>query len=466
MLNEITEKRISDLNTICDELPRTVSENGWDDHARGLVRDLQYLAIVLGDERTDGNEIMSEILSGASKPAIEEPEKPEKPVCAVGVYIVKDGKILAGTRITPKGFNKICGPGGLIEAGESPQDAAIREAVEEFGVEPLELAYFGKGTKGENGIEPDLFLCIKFNGEPKCDEVEMTKPEWRTILDYAKKPDDLYNPFRDGIARLISAMRGNRETAMDDAKSKDMDWITIKGTHVPLDQEGDLSGDVGDKIKSSQAKAARQTESTGEAMKPATTDYEYSEGDSEQDWERKNIGKLKPIAKQGGRQAIDSEWRKFRMEKTTEDIHEISEKEADAVVYDHVSQSVYDGWYRGAGSGYKPKLVDYMLSSKEMRNAGLSLAYENYKNCTDSPLPFEEFLTTPITMYRGEHGQLHTRDDVFDSYSFDRKIAAKFAGKYGKITEAKIRPIDTYGSMRAVGNEAEIWVPREIAPRR
>ena len=31
------------------------------------------------------------------------------------------------------------------------------------------------------------------------------------------------------------------------------------------------------------------------------------------------------------------------------------------------------------------------------------------------------------------------------------------------VTEAEIRPIDTYGSMRAVG-EAEIWVPSEIAP--
>ena len=216
-------------------------------------------------------------------------------------------------------------------------------------------------------------------------------------------------------------------------------------------------------VKSGDNSASKRHVEIGAKMKPATTDYEYSEGDSKAEWERKNIGKLKSLAKQGGREALDSEWCKFRMEQVTKDVHEISEDEADAVIYDNVSQSVFDGWYRGAGSGYKPKLVDYMLSSKEMRNAGLSLAYENYKNCTDSPLSFEEFLTTPIKMYRGGHGQKHTKDDIFSAYTFDRKTAEHFAGSHGKITEAKIRPIDTYGSMRAVG-EAEIWVPSEIAP--
>lgn len=272
---------------------------------------------------------------------------------------------------------------------------------------------------------------------------------------------------RGQVFITATILTGN-EDCRTDADEPDA-WVTINGTHVPLDENGEITGNVAEKVKNEEKNPGRKGPASkrhveiGAKMKPATTDYEYSEGDSKAEWERKNIGKLKSLAKQGGREALDSEWRKFRMEQVTKDVHEISEDEADAVIYDNVSQSVFDGWYRGAGSGYKPKLVDYMLSSKEMRNAGLSLAYENYKNCTDSPLSFEEFLTTPIKMYRGGHGQKHTKDDIFSAYTFDRKTAEHFAGSHGKITEAKIRPIDTYGSMRAVG-EAEIWVPSEIAP--
>ncbi len=260
---------------------------------------------------------------------------------------------------------------------------------------------------------------------------------------------------KTGQVIIVADILNDNEDSRADADEPEK-WITINGAHVPLDENGEMQGKVADRIKAE--KASSET-----AMHPASTEYDYSDGDSEDEWIQKNVRKLMPVYKKGGSDAVDSEWRKFRMARVTKAVHEISKTDADAIVADHVSQSVYDGWFRGADSGYKPKLVDAMLSSPEMRTAGLSLAYENYRNCTDSPLSFEKFLTTPITMYRGGHGQRHTKDDVFSAYTFDRKTAEHFAGKGGKITEAKIRPIDTYGSMRAVG-ESEIWVPREIAP--
>lgn len=366
--------------------------------------------------------------------------------------------------------------------------------------------------------------------------------------------------YKDG--KLKADILNANSSRSDSAEPQD--WITINGTHVPLDESGEITGKIADKIKSGKSPEPKKTVSAkdlspnveyserveywkkqiksgnhrpilvdknnpkrvidgnhtlaaykelgiepeiysmdrveflngaaetddtveyirnaigtgkaermstekseavtiGKEMQPTKTDYDYSDGDSEDDWIEKNVKSLMPIYKNGGSDAIGSEWRKFRMARTTEDTHEISKDDADTVIADHVSQSVFDGWFRNADSGYKPKLLDAMLSSKEMRNAGLSLAYENYKNCTDDPMPFDRFLSTPVTMYRGGRGQKHTKDDVFSAYTFDRKIAEKFAGKGGKITEAKIRPIDTYGSMRAVG-EAEIWVPSEIAP--
>lgn len=261
----------------------------------------------------------------------------------------------------------------------------------------------------------------------------------------------------------------HRERQSDEAvrSDKELDWITINGTHVPLDDEGRLAGEVGEKIRNSKKPHTIDAASVGEKMRPANTDYAYEPGDTRREWTHRNAKKLKPIYMAGGSEAIDEEWYKFRMADTTNGVHETSQDAADEVVFDNVSQSDYDGWFRSANSAYKPRLVDKMLSSPEMRNAGLNLAYQNYKDVLESrgekPMPFEEFLVTPIKMYRGGYGQKHTSDDVFSAYTFDRKIAERFAGKNGVVTEAEIRPIDTYGSMRAVG-EAEIWVPRGIAP--
>ncbi len=59
---------------------------------------------------------------------------------AAAVIVINDGKILCGVR---KDNGLICGPGGHIEAGEAPIQAAIREAQEEFGITPLSLSRLG-----------------------------------------------------------------------------------------------------------------------------------------------------------------------------------------------------------------------------------------------------------------------------------------------------------------------------------
>ena len=200
-------------------------------------------------------------------------------------------------------------------------------------------------------------------------------------------------------------------------------------------------------------------------MKPNREDYDYESGDDRDDWVHKNVKKLQALYDEGGSKAIDDEWYKFRMADSTKDIHQMSKDEADEVVYDcpYLTQSLYDGWFRNADSSYKPKLTDAIVSSPEMRSAAMSLAYENYRNNIDEPMSFRRFLTTPIKVYRGERGQKHIEDDVFDAYTFDRKMAEHFSGPNGTIIETEVRPIDTFGSMRAVG-EAEIWIPRNLSP--
>lgn len=258
----------------------------------------------------------------------------------------------------------------------------------------------------------------------------------------------------------ICAYKERRRRRLDGRRLDD-DWKTIKGTHVMVDDEGSITKGP-ERLRNLSSKAPKETK-IGSEMRSVNSDYDYSDGDSKEDWVHKNVKKLQPIYNDGGGAAIDSEWYKFRMGATTKDLHKISKDDADEAIYDSTSQSVFDGWFRNADSSYKPKLTEAITSSPEVRNAALNLAYENYKNSTDNPLEFEDFLVTPIKVYRGENGQKHIEDDVFDAYSFDKKTAEYFAGHGGNVTEAEIRPIDTYGSMRAVG-EAEIWVPKELSP--
>ena len=264
--------------------------------------------------------------------------------------------------------------------------------------------------------------------------------------------------------KAISAYRARRKSRLDGRRLDD-EWKTVKGTHVLIDDGGTITGGP-ERLRNYRKKTSSADKTVRAELKPARDDYDFSDTDSKQSWVHKNVQKLMPVFEDGGSEAVDAEWRKFRMQKSTGNIHEISRDEAESTMYDNVSQSTFDGWYRNADSTYKPALVDAVTKNEEMRNAALNMAYENYKasDFSDKPkMSFEEFLTTPIKMYRGVRGQKPMKEDVFDAFTLDKKIAQKFAGDDGEIVETEIRPIDTYGCMREVG-ELEIWVPREVSP--
>ena len=113
-----------------------------------------------------------------------------------GVLVVQNGKILSGTRIERGGRGRICGPGGHIEPGETPEEAAKREAWEEFGITCEEMTSLGTLKDGSSAI----FMCTKFSGTPKTDEEEMTEPKWRTIEEL--REESLFGPFEQSLELL------------------------------------------------------------------------------------------------------------------------------------------------------------------------------------------------------------------------------------------------------------------------
>lgn len=60
------------------------------------------------------------------------------------VFVVKDGQILLIRKKRGLGAGKVNGPGGRLEAGETPLDAAVREVQEELRVTPVGLVKRGE----------------------------------------------------------------------------------------------------------------------------------------------------------------------------------------------------------------------------------------------------------------------------------------------------------------------------------
>ena len=130
----------------------------------------------------------------------------------VGVLVVKDGKILTGTRTTSFGCGLICGPGGHIKVGETPTQAAFRETEEEFGISPKDLLPLGRGpAEPDTGIQPHIFLCTDYEGEPNCVDREMADPEFRTLEELEQLRPSLFQPFADDVALMKAIASGEAE---------------------------------------------------------------------------------------------------------------------------------------------------------------------------------------------------------------------------------------------------------------
>lgn len=126
---------------------------------------------------------------------------------AAATLVVKDGMLLVGSRMD---VECICGPGGHIERGETPEEAARREAMEEFGIKLGELFPLGQldGLPDEYGT-PAIFLCTDFEGEPVCDEKEMCVPQFMSLPELQHQLKFL--PFEMSLHALVKQVGGAHE---------------------------------------------------------------------------------------------------------------------------------------------------------------------------------------------------------------------------------------------------------------
>jgi len=99
---------------------------------------------------------------------------PDQPVVGVGAIILAEGKILLEKRKNEPGKGKWSIPGGLVDLGESPEQAVIREVLEETCLEvdaPRLIDVVSDVSLDEAGkvkyhfVIIDYFVSVK-RGEP------------------------------------------------------------------------------------------------------------------------------------------------------------------------------------------------------------------------------------------------------------------------------------------------------------
>lgn len=230
-------------------------------------------------QQTPGGAVQSAPVSG-SAPAVTDNADGDTNR-GVGVLIIQDGKLLCGTRVKE---GSIGGPGGHIEAGESPEAAAIRETQEEFGITPKDLIPLTYMADLKPPYCPSqVYLCTDFDGSIKCDGDEMTMPGFiaadKVLKLATEHPERIFPPFAESVSALLDVLTsdslltddgqdGRMNSERTDADGDKIRWITTEsGTHIPLDDEGKAVGGF--------AKGQKFSSSKSEPSKPASDTPEH-----------------------------------------------------------------------------------------------------------------------------------------------------------------------------------------------
>ena len=135
---------------------------------------------------------------------------------------------------------------------------------------------------------------------------------------------------------------------------------------------------------------------------------------------------------------------------------EVSRDDAVRTIVSGIRQNARAGWLRNEDRAYKPEIAASIHGDKKVHNATLNIMHQQFMVHAGKKVSFQEFLDTPTTLYRAGAAP---ESEAFVSYSFDKKMADKFADKYKSKTESiTIKPRDTLGMINEMA-EGEVLVP-------
>jgi 8-oxo-dGTP diphosphatase len=121
----------------------------------------------------------------------------DRPKVGVGVIVIKDGRVIMQKRKNRHGNGTWSFPGGHMEAGESFEDCAKREVMEELGIGIANLRQ-GPFTNDIFTEEDKHYITIFMLAEYGTGEIRVMEPdvieEWQ-LADWDDMPDPLFLPI-------------------------------------------------------------------------------------------------------------------------------------------------------------------------------------------------------------------------------------------------------------------------------
>lgn len=104
------------------------------------------------------------------------------------LFLQRDDEVLLAMKKRGFGAGRWNGVGGKLEAGETVEDALVREAQEEIGVTPVSYNLVAENDYLQDADTADpwhmyvyTYLCDRWEGKPK--ESEEMAPKWFSVKD-------------------------------------------------------------------------------------------------------------------------------------------------------------------------------------------------------------------------------------------------------------------------------------------
>ncbi len=129
----------------------------------------------------------------------------ERPKVGVAVYVMREGKFLMGKRLGAHGEGSWCVPGGHLEFGESIEDCARREVMEETGMKIKNIRFFGL-TNDIFETENKHYITISMKADWDETEPSIEEPDKYVEQDWFTKdnlPEPLFLPLKNLIRQNV-----------------------------------------------------------------------------------------------------------------------------------------------------------------------------------------------------------------------------------------------------------------------
>ena len=143
--------------------------------------------------------------------------------------------------------------------------------------------------------------------------------------------------------------------------------------------------------------------------------------------------------------------------------HAMERGDATQYIVDHYDPELWNNWYSKALDEARTQIAQLLSNDIGLRNAALNQMWDDYKHKTGKNISFDDFINTPIPMYRGSSDKSVTSNAM--SFSLDRDIALQNAGgNVDSLMKVLMKPIDTLGMSRPLAipaKEMEVLVTKE-----